>query len=117
MLGLPDGITALLFDLANRVEGFGLIHALKAAVPAAERLPEGDRRQLRPRIERAIRNLDRESNLLRNVRAALRRIDEGTFGVCVHCEEEISPKRIAAVRTWMSRASKLSRLGRSRPAK
>lgn len=47
--------------------------------------------------ELAIRNLDRESNLLRQVRAALRRIDEGTFGVCVHCEEEISPKRIAAV--------------------
>src|SRR3982751_2235761 len=47
--------------------------------------------------ELAIRNLDRESNLLRNVRAALRRIDEGTFGVCAHCEEDISPKRIAAV--------------------
>ena len=29
--------------------------------------------------ELAIRNLDRESNLLRNVRSALRRIDEGTF--------------------------------------
>lgn len=47
--------------------------------------------------ELAIRNLDRESNLLRNVRAALRRIDEGSFGVCMHCEEDISPKRIAAV--------------------
>jgi DnaK suppressor protein len=47
--------------------------------------------------ELAIRNLDRESNLLRNVRAALRRIDDGTFGICMHCEEEISPKRIAAV--------------------
>lgn len=47
--------------------------------------------------ELAIRNLDRESNLLRNVRAALRRIEEGSFGVCLHCEEDISPKRIAAV--------------------
>ncbi len=47
--------------------------------------------------ELAIRNLDRESNLLRNVRAALRRIDEGTFGVCVHCEEDINPKRLNAV--------------------
>ena len=47
--------------------------------------------------ELAIRNLDRESNLLRNVRSALRRIDEETFGICMHCEEEISPKRIAAV--------------------
>jgi len=47
--------------------------------------------------ELAIRNLDRESNLLRNVRAALRRMDEGTFGVCVHCEEDINPKRLNAV--------------------
>src|ERR687890_610573 len=47
--------------------------------------------------ELAIRNLDRESNLLRNVRAALRRMDDGSFGTCLHCEEEISPKRIAAV--------------------
>lgn len=47
--------------------------------------------------ELAIRNLDRESHLLRNVRLALRRIEDGTFGVCLHCEEDISPKRIAAV--------------------
>jgi len=47
--------------------------------------------------ELAIRNLDRESILLRNVRAALHRIDEGTFGVCAHCEEDISLKRLNAV--------------------
>ncbi len=47
--------------------------------------------------ELAIRNLDRESNLLRNVRSALRRIEDGSFGICMHCEEEISPKRLAAV--------------------
>jgi len=47
--------------------------------------------------ELAIRNLDRESNLLRNVRAALRRMDDGAFGVCVHCEEDINPKRLNAV--------------------
>ena len=47
--------------------------------------------------ELAIRNLDRDSNLLRNVRAALGRIEDGSFGVCQHCEEDISPKRLAAV--------------------
>src|SRR5579859_4321283 len=47
--------------------------------------------------ELAIRNLDRESQLLRNVRGALRRVKEGSFGVCLHCEEDISPKRLAAV--------------------
>jgi hypothetical protein len=33
----------------------------------------------------AIRNADRESGLLRQVRAALRRIQEGIFGSCVEC--------------------------------
>ena len=47
--------------------------------------------------ELAIRNLDRESNLLRNVRGALRRMDEGTFSVCLHCEEDISQKRLNAL--------------------
>lgn len=47
--------------------------------------------------ELAIRNLDRESNLLRNVRSALRRVDDGTYGICLHCEEEVSPKRLNAV--------------------
>jgi DnaK suppressor protein len=47
--------------------------------------------------ELAIRNLDRDSNLLRNVRAALCRIEDGSFGVCLHCEEYVRPKRLAAV--------------------
>lgn len=47
--------------------------------------------------ELAIRNLDRESHLLRDVRSAIRRIRDGSFGICAHCEEQISPKRLAAV--------------------
>jgi DnaK suppressor protein len=65
---------------------------------AIEKSPDAlDEVQLATERELAIRNLDRESQLLRNVRAALRRIDEGSFGVCLHCEEDISPKRLAAV--------------------
>jgi DnaK suppressor protein len=45
----------------------------------------------------AIRNVDRESTLLRHVKAALRRIRDGSFGTCVQCEWSISPKRLAAV--------------------
>ena len=65
---------------------------------AIEKSPDAlDEVQNAAERELAIRNLDRESNLLRNVRAALHRIDEGTFGVCLHCEEDISPKRMNAV--------------------
>jgi DnaK suppressor protein len=45
----------------------------------------------------AIRNVDRESRLLLDVRAALQRIRNGGFGTCVDCESAISPKRLAAV--------------------
>jgi DnaK suppressor protein len=45
----------------------------------------------------AVCNLDREFNQLRDARAALRRIQEGNFGICQECEEEIHPKRLAAV--------------------
>jgi RNA polymerase-binding transcription factor DksA len=44
---------------------------------------------------------ERNSNWLREVRAALRRIDAGTFGICVGCDENINPKRLAAV-PWAS---------------
>ena len=45
----------------------------------------------------AVCNLDREFDQLRDARAALRRIQEGSFGTCQECEEEIHPKRLAAV--------------------
>ena len=65
---------------------------------AIEKSPDAlDEVQNAAERELAIRNLDRESNLLRNVRAALQRIDEGVYGTCMHCEEEISPKRLNAV--------------------
>ena len=56
-----------------------------------------DEVQLAGERELAIRNLDRESNLLRNVRGALKRIADGSYGVCQHCEEDIKPKRMDAV--------------------
>jgi DnaK suppressor protein len=45
----------------------------------------------------AVCNLDREFNQLRNARAALRRIQEGSFGICQECDQDIHPKRLAAV--------------------
>jgi len=63
-----------------------------------EKAPDAlDEVQLAGERELAIRNLDRDSNMLRQIRRALNRIADGSYGVCLHCEEEISPKRIAAV--------------------
>jgi DnaK suppressor protein len=45
----------------------------------------------------AVCNLDREFTQLRAARAALRRIEDGSFGTCQECEGDIHPKRLAAV--------------------
>lgn len=63
-----------------------------------EKTPDAlDEVQLAGERELAIRNLDREANLLRQVRDALRRIADGSYGVCLHCEEDIKVKRLDAV--------------------
>ena len=45
----------------------------------------------------AVRNLDRDFTQQRDARAALVRIQEGSFGTCQQCDQEIHPKRLAAV--------------------
>jgi DnaK suppressor protein len=65
---------------------------------AIEKTPDAiDEVQLAGERELAIRNLDRESNLLRNVKGALLRVADGSYGICMHCEEDIKPKRLEAV--------------------
>ncbi|MCU1233462.1 MAG: transcriptional regulator, TraR/DksA family [Candidatus Solibacter sp.] len=65
---------------------------------AIEKTPDAiDEVQLAGERELAIRNLDRESNLLRNVKGALVRVADGSYGICMHCEEDIKPKRLEAV--------------------
>jgi DnaK suppressor protein len=49
----------------------------------------------------ALRNLDRESNVLREVNAALRRVEGDEFGTCLRCERTIETKRLAAL-PWAS---------------
>ncbi len=39
---------------------------------------------------------DREKFLLKKIDKALARIEDGSFGICERCEEEISPKRLEA---------------------
>jgi DnaK suppressor protein len=45
----------------------------------------------------AVLSLERDSKTLAQIGAALKRIEDGDFGVCVECEEPISSKRLAAV--------------------
>ena len=63
-----------------------------------ERTPDAlDEVQFAAAQEFSTRNLERESNRLRELRAALDRIGAGTYGECLTCEKEIGLKRLRAV--------------------
>ena len=49
-----------------------------------------------------LRTRDRQRKLVSKIDAALRRIDEGEYGICENCGAEISEKRLMArpVATW-----------------
>ena len=82
-------------DLSRVVRGRDGIAIEKSADPMDE-IQYASERDL------VIRNVDRDSALLRQVKAALRRIDDGSFGTCIECDSAISPKRLAAV-PWAAR--------------
>lgn len=56
-----------------------------------------DQIQLATERDLAIGYLERESTRLREIENALRRIQAGTFGICIDCEEEINIKRLNAI--------------------
>ena len=58
---------------------------------------EFDRLQQQLNREVAIRNLDRESTLLKQVQSALARMEDDSFGVCLRCDEAIPERRLRAV--------------------
>jgi DnaK suppressor protein len=47
--------------------------------------------------EITIAKLNLDSVLLLKVRSALSRLAAGEYGICLHCDSEIGPKRLAAV--------------------
>ena len=81
-----------------------LVHVLRKRDGIAIEKSADEMDEIQDASERdlAIRNVDRESRLLRDVKAALRRIPDGSFGTCIDCESAISPKRLAAV-PWAPR--------------
>jgi len=62
---------------------------------------EIDRLQQQLSRDIAVRNLDRTSTLLKSIQAALDRIEDEIYGVCLRCEEPILEGRLKAV-PWAS---------------
>ena len=62
---------------------------------------EMDRLQQQVSREMAIRNLDNTTKLLKSVQAALGRVDDGIYGLCLRCDEPVAEKRLRAI-PWAS---------------
>lgn len=61
---------------------------------SADELEEADYKTAR---ELAFAGLNRESAVRRNVESALLRFQDGSFGICLHCRNGISKRRLEAV--------------------
>jgi len=62
-----------------------------------ENLPDpADRASLESDRNFTLRIRDRERKLIGKIKEALERIEDGTYGICESCQEDISPKRLKA---------------------
>ncbi len=65
--------------------------AIESTPEACERIVLAAQREL------AVVRLDRNSRLLREVKTAMARIEDGSYGACESCEEAITPRRLDAI--------------------
>ncbi|QOY87065.1 TraR/DksA family transcriptional regulator [Paludibaculum fermentans] len=81
-----------------------LLHELKVrdGIAIEKSADHMDEIQYASERDLAILNAHRESKVLREVKAAIRRVQDGTIGICIECDQEINPKRLAVV-PWASR--------------
>ena len=56
-----------------------------------------DQTQFATERDLAVSLLNRDTQMSRRVKGALRRMEDGTYGTCLACEEPISVKRLGAV--------------------
>ena len=63
----------------------------------SERFPDpSDRATMESERTFTLRIRDRERKLIAKIKEALERIEEGSYGICDDCEEDISEKRLKA---------------------
>lgn len=78
------------------LEGAGKTVSDMTMVPEENFPDPTDRALLESNRNFTLRLRDRERKLLAKIKEAMKRIDDGTFGVCEACGGEISAKRLVA---------------------
>ena len=89
LTGFRDHLAAKRAELSGS-RGLEKIAVERSADPLEEVQYKSER-------ELAIAGLNRESAISRNIELALIRINDRSFGTCVHCDEEIGRRRLQAV--------------------
>ena len=85
---LNDQLEELLNQADNTVTGM---------TAPKENFPDPtDRASLEADRNFMLRIRDRESKLIKKIKRALQRIEDGTFGMCEECGEDVSVKRLKA---------------------
>jgi DnaK suppressor protein len=90
-------VNQLRMALEARVMEFDSSARQRESIFIEEGGDEADRTRGAADREFAVRSLEAGSTKLREARAALKRMDEGKYGICLECEEAISPLRLAAL--------------------
>ena len=88
-------LTAARLDLEQRLRVRESLEVERYTDPLDEAL------QLQQREQAAV-VASSDTRLLHAIKDALERLDDGTFGICVECGDEIAPKRLAAA-PWAPR--------------
>jgi DnaK suppressor protein len=93
----PTQLTKLTSMLKDRFEELSRRVRNRESI-AIEKTPDVmDDIELSVERDLTVWSLDKGSAQLRYVRAALDRVAEGEYGVCLHCDEEINMKRLTAM--------------------
>ena len=70
-------------------------HTVQSLLDVTDNIPDIlDRASFESERSTLLRIRDRESYLIRKIKEALDRIEDGTFGICELCEREISIERL-----------------------
>jgi DnaK suppressor protein len=69
----------------------------RAEIVIADAGDDFDRLQQQLSREVAVCTLERQSQLAKEIQAALRRLDGGSYGLCLGCDKPIPQKRLAAL--------------------
>lgn len=84
-------LTELQEELSNRLESLSTDRSKSHSIDSSEQAVERENDEVIDQLES-----DARTELVQ-VKLAMQRIDNGTYGVCAKCEEEISPERLKAL--------------------